>query len=68
MNNFKDIYNFLDESLLSEKVLSSEDLANKLKLNFANNFEKNFEKISKIKNYSNKIFENVITEYKYYIR
>ena len=68
VNNFKDIYNFLDESLLSEKVLSSEDLANKLKLNFANNFEKNFEKISKIKNYSNKIFENVITEYKYYIR
>ena len=55
-------------NLLSEKVLSSEDLANKLKLNFANDFEKNFEKISKIKNYSNKIFENVINEYKYYIR
>ena len=68
VNNFKDIYNFLDESLLSEKVLSPEDLASKLKVNFANDFEKNFEKISKIKNYSNKIFENVITEYKYYIR
>ena len=68
VNNFKDIYNFLDESFLSEKVLSSEDLANKLKFNFANNFEKNFEKISKIKNYSNKIFEGVIAEYKDYIR
>ena len=68
VNNFKDVYNFLDESLMSEQVLSSEDLANKLKVNFATSFEKNFEKISKIKNFSNKIFENVITEYKEYIR
>ena len=44
MNNFKDVYNFLDESLMSEKVLSSDDLANKLKLNFANDFEKTLKK------------------------
>ena len=68
MNNFKDVYDFLDESLMSEQVLSSEDLANKLKVNFGSDFEKNFEKISKIKNFSNKIFENIITEYKDYIR
>ena len=68
VNNFKDIYNFLDESLLPEKILSSEDLANKLKLNFVNDFKKDFEKINKIKNYSNKIFENVINEYKDYIK
>ena len=43
-------------------------LSNKLKVNFANDFEKNFETISKIKNYSNKIFENVIAEYKDHIR
>ena len=61
--NFKDIYQYLDDSKLSEKIISFEDLAEKLINNFNLNIKPNDEKIEKLDFYSKEIFDNVINEY-----
>ncbi len=66
--NFKDIYNFLDETNLSEEIENIEILSEKLVNNFSKSFDKKKDKINKINNFSNEIFQKVILEYGGYIK
>ena len=66
--NFREIYQFLDESKLSEEVRSPEVLADKLIKNFEIDLKTDNEKIKKLDIYSNKIFNNVINEYNTFIK
>ena len=66
--NFREIYQFLDESKLSEEIKNPENLANKLIKNFETDLKTDNEKIKKLNVYSNKIFDNVINEYNTFIK
>ena len=66
--NFNEIYDYLDNQKISEKIHTPEDLAKKLLSNFDRNPQKSFENNEKIKDYSNKIFLNVIHEYNKFIK
>lgn len=68
ISNFEDIYKFLDDSGISEKVTNANDLANKLDKNFKKGVAIDSEKIEKINNFSNEIFKNLINEYNKYIK
>ena len=64
----REIYQFLDESKLSEEVRSPEVLADKLIKNFDIDLKTDNEKIKKLDIYSNKIFNDVINEYNTFIK
>ena len=66
--NFQDVYKFLDVSGISEKVENIDALVEKLINNFNNNLKKDNDKINKINNFSNEIFQKVILEYSGYIK
>jgi len=66
--NFKDIYQYLDESKLSEEIKNPEDLAGKLVKNFSLDVQSDNEKIKKLDIYSNKIFDNLIGEYNRFVK
>ena len=66
--NFKEIYQYLDESRLSEEIKGPESLANSLVKNFKVDLQSNSEQIKKLDIYSNKIFDNVINEYSKFIK
>ena len=66
--NFREIYQFLDESGLSEEIKDSEGLASKLIKNFEIDLKTDNEKIKKLDIYSNKIFNDVINEYNTFIK
>ena len=68
VSNFEDIYKFLSNHGICEVVLNSNDLANKLDVNFKNNNKINSEKIEKINIFSNEIFKNLIKEYSRFIK
>ena len=68
VSNFEDIYKFLSNHGICEVVLNSNDLANKLDVNFKNNNKINSEKIEKINIFSNEIFKNLIKEYRRFIK
>ena len=68
VSNFEDIYKFLSNRGICEVVLNSNDLANKLDVNFKNNNKINSEKIEKINIFSNEIFKNLIKEYSRFIK
>ena len=63
VSNFNDIYQFLDETELSEKTENYEILAKKLIVNFNKNFKQDSDKINKINSYSDEIFNNVVLEF-----
>jgi len=66
--NFDEIYQYLDESKLSEEITSPKNLADKLVKNFNLDLQSNSEKIKKLDIYSNKIFDNVINEYNEFVK
>ena len=66
--NFQDVYKFLDVSGISEKVENIDALVEKLINNFNNNLKRDNDKINKINNFSNEIFQKVILEYSGYIK
>ncbi len=66
--NFNEIYDYLDNQKISEKIDTPEDLAKKLLNNFDRSPQENFENNEKLKDYSNKIFLNVIHEYNKFIK
>ena len=68
VSNFEDIYKFLSNHGICEVVLNSNDLANKLDVNFKNNNKINSEKIEKINIFNNEIFKNLIKEYSRFIK
>jgi len=68
VSNFKDIYQYMDESKLSEEVDNHKSLANKLIKNLDEGLQIDSEKINKLNIYSKKIFENVISEYNKFIK
>ena len=68
VSNFEDIYKFLSNHGICEVVLNSNDLANKLDVNFRNNNKINSEKIEKINIFCNEIFKNLIKEYSRFIK
>ena len=68
VSNFEDIYKFLSNHEICEVVSNSNDLANKLDINFKNKKKINNEKIEKINIFSNEIFKNLIKEYSRFIK
>ena len=66
--NFEEIYQYLGESGLSEKIKDSEGLASKLIKNFEVNLETDSEKIKNLNIYSKTILDSVIKEYNNLIR
>jgi len=66
--NFDEIYQYLDESKLSEEITSPKNLADKLVKNFNLDLQSNSEKLKKLDIYSNKIFDNVINEYNEFVK
>ena len=66
--NFQDIYKFLNESGFSKETKNTEDLAKKLIEKFQITSKIDDQKIEEINTYSNKIFNNVITEYNKFIK
>ena len=68
VSNFEDIYKFLGDAGISEKIINADDLANKLDKNFKTKIEIDSEKLEKINIFSNEIFKNLIKEYNKYIK
>ena len=66
--NFKDIYNYLGVYNISEKIENIDVLVEKLKNNFSKNLKKDNDKINKINNFSNEIFQKIILEYNGYVK
>ena len=64
VSNFHEIYEYLNQKKISEKINYPEELANKLIKNF-NNKQKvvDNEKLKELETYSSSIFTNVINEY-----
>ena len=65
--NFKEIYDYLDNQKISEEINTPEILAEKLIKNFNSDLKENDKNRDKIKDYSNRIFKNVIEEYNKFI-
>tara|TARA_Y100001970_G_scaffold198293_1_gene241252 strand:+ start:6843 stop:8117 length:1275 start_codon:yes stop_codon:yes gene_type:complete len=65
--NFKEIYNYLGEKKLAEKVGDYKDLADNLRKNFENKISIKENEVQQLHNYSEKIFDELINEYKNFI-
>ena len=68
VSNFQEIYDYLDNEKISEKINNHKNLAEKLINNFDNANNVDSEKSEKLKDYSNEIFEKVINEYERFIK
>ena len=65
--NFKEIYNYLGEKKLAAKVGDYKDLADNLRKNFENKISIKENEVQQLHNYSEKIFDELINEYKNFI-
>ena len=68
VSNFQEIYDYLDNEKISEKINNHKNLAEKLINNFDNANNVDSEKSEKLKDYSNEIFKKVINEYERFIK
>ena len=68
VSNFQEIYDYLDNEKISEKINDHKSLAEKLINNFDNTNYIASEKSEKLKDYSNEIFKKVINEYERFIK
>ena len=68
VNNFKEIYKYLDNENISEQIQDPEIFAEKLIDNLQKSHNKNKENVEKIHIYSKEIFNGVIDEYQKLIK
>ena len=66
--NFKDIYEYLDDSKLSENIKTPQSLADNLLEKFKVDYKPNDEKIKELAIYSDKIFNNVVEQYSKFVK
>ena len=66
--NFKDIYEYLDDSKLSKNIKTPQSLADNLLEKFKVDYKPNDEKIKELAIYSDKIFNNVVEQYSKFVK
>tara|TARA_B100000029_G_scaffold112344_1_gene104473 strand:- start:1648 stop:2916 length:1269 start_codon:yes stop_codon:yes gene_type:complete len=66
--NFQEIYDYLDNEKISEKINKVEVLAEKLTKNFESESQMKNKENNKLSVHSNKIFQNIIMEYEKFVK
>ncbi len=66
MNNFIDVYEYLNSLEITKRIESPEELSQSLVEELKNNTQKNTENIKKIENYGSKTLNDVLKEIKVY--